>query len=87
MNTTIDEPIKELMMDRQNLKGLKFACKVNKENGFNSLKLLVPIAKEMLSNMDSDELLEFIEHRYNTLTMKLRTKYFYGPFIKTGVEE
>tara|TARA_R100001224_G_scaffold112879_1_gene96478 strand:+ start:766 stop:1029 length:264 start_codon:yes stop_codon:yes gene_type:complete len=87
MNTTIDEPIKELMTDRQNLEGLKFACKVNKENGFNSLKLLVPIAKEMLSNMDSDELLEFIEHRYNTLTMKLETKYFYGPFIKTGVEE
>ena len=76
MNTTIDEPIKELMTDRQNLEGLKFACKVNKENGFNSLKLLVPVAKWMLSNMDSDDLLEFIENRYNTLTSRLEKKYF-----------
>ena len=78
---TIDEPIKKLYPERQNLEGLKFACKVNKENGFNSLKILLPIAKEMLSNMDSDDLLEFIEYRYETLTLRLEKKYF-SPEVK-----
>ena len=32
MNTTIDEPIKELMIDRQNLEGLKFEGPELKKN-------------------------------------------------------
>ena len=73
---TIDEPITELMKDRQNLEGLKFACKTNKENDFNSLEILVPIAKQMLSHMHSDDLLEFIENRYQVLQSRLNEKCF-----------
>ena len=73
---TLDSPITKLSSDRQNLEGLKYACKINKENNFNSLDILVPIAEQMLNNMHSDDLLEFIENRYETLRLRLDNNYF-----------
>ena len=73
---TVDEPITELMKDRQHLGGLRYACRINKENNFNSLEILLPIAEKMLNNMDSDDLLEFVENRYQTLRSRLDKKCF-----------
>lgn len=72
----IDRPIVNCASDRQDLQGLKFACKVNSENNFNSLEILLPIARQMISNMHSDDLLEFIEDRYTVLQSRLDKKCF-----------
>ena len=69
-----DEPIRAL--EENTLESLQTACKTNKENNFNSLDILVPIAKQMLNSMHSDDLLEFIENRYETLRLRLDNNYF-----------
>ena len=69
-----DEPIRAL--EENTLESLQTACKTNKENNFNSLEILHPIAEKMLSHMDSDDLLEFIENRYQVLQSRLNEKCF-----------
>ena len=68
----IDEPIRAL--EENTLESLQAACKTNKENRFNSLDIVYPIAKQMLSHMHSDDLLEFIENRYQVLQSRLNEK-------------
>jgi hypothetical protein len=70
----ITEPIRAL--EENTFESLKAACKTNKENRFNSLDILVPIAKQMLSHMHSDDLLEFIENRYQVLQSRMNEKCF-----------
>tara|TARA_Y100000592_G_C5450446_1_gene308452 strand:+ start:175 stop:435 length:261 start_codon:yes stop_codon:yes gene_type:complete len=70
----VDEPIRAL--EENTLESLQAACKTNKENRFNSLDIVYPIAKQMLSHMHSNDLLEFIENRYQVLQSRMNEKCF-----------
>lgn len=72
----LEKPITKLSSDRQDLQGLKFACELNEESDFNSLEILLPIARQMVSNMHSKDLLEFIELRHQVLSSRLNNKCF-----------
>ena len=63
-------------LEENTLESLQAACKTNKENHFNSLDILLPVAKQMLSHMHSDDLLEFIENRYQVLQSRMNEKCF-----------
>jgi hypothetical protein len=55
---------------------LRKAVRINRQNDYNSLELLIPIAKKMIDNMDSDALLRFVEERHQHIRDRVDVRHF-----------